>query len=354
MLPFVALLAASGIVRGVSLLLSPVVVHTASRSGPQTNNASLGHIYALSRNASTNDFQYIDCDLTTWETSVSSLPPGVGIAGEAAAYASASHTFWSFTLDHAGERSLIGIDVITQSIIYTVNASAWDPPVFMVSAIFVAASGSLVVIGVPNPGALPLLYYVSDPTGGGAGNTSHLGSLPCAGCSDWAWDPADEVLFAEYNEDSSDASSPPGLVAFSVANASAPVLVSNFTLDDDFEFPQWDPVTRSVFGLELQPPGPDGSYTRNLTLLADPAGGVYSATSHGPIGDGLYVSFDGKAFDPETRRAFFMLASGPFAEFDLVAVSVDANPVAVEEAPPLCGFVGYCPFSYVFGDPSRA
>jgi hypothetical protein len=47
--------------------------------------------------------------------------------------------------------------------------------------------------------------------------------------------------------------------------------------------------------------GPTG-YTRNLTLLADPASGNYSPTSHGPIGDGLYVSFDGKAFDPATRR----------------------------------------------------
>jgi hypothetical protein len=44
-----------------------------------------------------------------------------------------------------------------------------------------------------------------------------------------------------------------------------------------------------------------------------------------------------------------MLASGPFAEFDLVAVDIDANPVVLLETPPLCGFVGYCPFAFVFG-----
>ena len=172
MQPFIALLAACCIARSYSLLLTPVVVHAPSRS---PSNASLGHIYALSRNASSDEFQYIDCDLTTWETSVSSLPPGVGIAGEAAAYSSASHTFWSFTLDHAGDRSIIGINVLTKNISYSVNASAWSPPVFMVSAIFVAGSGSLFVIGVPKPGEELLVYSVADPTGGGAGNTTHLG-----------------------------------------------------------------------------------------------------------------------------------------------------------------------------------
>lgn len=46
-----------------------------------------------------------------------------------------------------------------------------------------------------------------------------------------------------------------------------------------------------------------------------------------------------------------MLATGPLAEFDVVAVNVDAVPVAVEEAPPVCGFIGYCTESFVFGSP---
>ena len=52
------------------------------------------------------------------------------------------------------------------------------------------------------------------------------------------------------------------------------------------------------------------------------------------------------------RSAFYMLATGPLAEFDVVAVNIDANPVVVEEAPPLCGFIGYCPESFVYGSPS--
>lgn len=270
------------------MLGKPVVVHAASRGA--VDNASLGHIYALSRNASSDEFQFIDCDLTTWETSVASLPPGVGIAGEAAAYSTSSQIFWTFTLDHAGERAIVGIDVLTKSLRYSINASAWTPPVFMVSAIFeVDASGGLVVIGVPKPGAELLAYYVADPTGGGTGNTTHLGGIPCSDCSDWTWDPLGQTLYAVYNEDSSDDSSPPSLVAISVSNASAPAVVSNFTLENDFEFPQWDARTETVFGLELQQPGPAGSaYARNLTVLADPSGGVYSAASHGSIGGGLY------------------------------------------------------------------
>ena len=46
-----------------------------------------------------------------------------------------------------------------------------------------------------------------------------------------------------------------------------------------------------------------------------------------------------------------MLATGPLAEFDVVAVDVDAVPVTVSEAPPLCGFIGYCPEAFVFGAP---
>jgi hypothetical protein len=49
------------------------------------------------------------------------------------------------------------------------------------------------------------------------------------------------------------------------------------------------------------------------------------------------------------RRAFYMLATGPLAEFDVVAVNVDTDPVTIAEAPPLCGFIGYCPEAFVFG-----
>ena len=287
----------ASLVHCTSVLLSPITVHHPSH----VSNTSLGHIYALSRNASSDEFQFIDCDLTTWETSVSSLPPGVDIAGNAAAYAIKSKTFWSFTLDHAGERSIIGIDVVGKDLRYSINASAWSPPVFMISAIFViAGSEDLVVIGVPTPGEAMTMYRVADPTG--SGNTTHLGSLPCSGCEDWTWDPVGHVLYAVYNEDSSDGSSP-SLVAISIANASAPAVVSNFTLPSDFEFPQWDARTGAVFGLELQQlSGPAGGYERNLTFIFSPADGFYNATSHGPISGGLYVTFDGKAFDPTTRR----------------------------------------------------
>jgi hypothetical protein len=213
----------------VSFLLS-VAIRVAALHPPirQSSNTSLGYIYALARNASTNEFQFIDVDLTTWETNVSPLPSDVPIAGEASAFLGGF--FWSFTMDRTDTRSLIGIDVVSKAIAHSINASAWVPSVFMLNALFpVDDKGGLLAIGIPAPGQDQLLYYVSEPLGGGAGNTTHLGALPCDGCSDWAWDPVGERLYAVYGEDSDDGA-PPSLVVFSVANLSAPVVTANVTL----------------------------------------------------------------------------------------------------------------------------
>ncbi len=136
--------------------LGSILISTAAR-GP--NNESLGYIYALARNASSDMFQFIDLDLTTWETGVSALPPEVRIAGEAAAFMGG--IFWSFTMDQFGNRSIIGIDVSSKAIAYSVNASAWSPPLFIVSAIFpIHSNGGLLVIGVA-PGNYPLRYCIT-------------------------------------------------------------------------------------------------------------------------------------------------------------------------------------------------
>lgn len=44
-----------------------------------------------------------------------------------------------------------------------------------------------------------------------------------------------------------------------------------------------------------------------------------------------------------------MLASGPFAEFEVVAVDVSGPSAKVLERVGLCGFIGYCPESFAWG-----
>lgn len=55
---------------------------------------------------------------------------------------------------------------------------------------------------------------------------------------------------------------------------------------------------------------------------------------------GVVTAITVQAYDPVNRRAFYMLATGPFAEFDVVAVNVDAVPPTLAETPSLCGFIG--------------
>ena len=277
-------------VAAIQLLLVPVDAGT----------ASLGHIYAIARNASSDVIQFVDVDLTTWETSIGSLPLGFG---ETATLYSNGFV-WSEQAISADTRYLSAIDVSTKAVNVSINMSSWTPAPRFVLALFEAPStivgGGLIVIArsVQNNGQD--VYLVSDPAG--TANVSHVGTINCIDCGDWAWDQAGEVFYAISNEESSDPSGS-SLIGISIANASAPVVLANFTLLDAFEFPQWDAVNNALFGLSLISGGPAG-YSRNVTILSNPSAGVYNGTSHGTIGDGLYVILeDGpKAFDPSTRR----------------------------------------------------
>lgn len=69
-------------------------------------------------------------------------------------------------------------------------------------------------------------------------------------------------------------------------------------------------------------------------------GGLLGACARSPHCCSQHIANLVQAFDPVNRRAFYMLATGPFAEFDVVAVNVDAVPPTLAEAPSLCGFIG--------------
>ena len=261
-------------------------------------NSSLGHIYAIARNASTNTFQFVDVDLTTWESSIGPLPTGFG---DVAAAAFSDDLYWTEQAVSASTRLLSAINVGSKAVVASINMSAWAPAPRFVVAIFPAPSiGGLLVISRSAPNAGQDLYLVSDPTG--AANVTLAGTIDCPDCGDWAWDGASDTLYAVSNEESSDPSGS-SLVGFSLINASAPIVVANFSLTNAFEFPQWDALTASLFGLSLVTGGPNG-YGRNFTLLNSPSKGILNETNHGTIGDGLYVILEGgpKAFDPSNRR----------------------------------------------------
>ena len=318
--------------------------------------ASLGHIYALAPNSSTDLPQFVDVDLTTWELTVAPLPGPVHLIGQAATYDNG--TFWSAYISGVnfdlGSRVVVGIDVSTHAVAYSLNASGWDSPspIHVVEDIFVnpySPQGTCLIVTARALHTDALLFFaVDDPRG--TGTARFLGSLNCTYCADMTWDPSGGNLYALYNPAYTDDTSSGLLVTISVANASAPAVVANVSLQGGFAFPQWDATTSSVVGLVLAPSnGGRVPYTRNVTFLADPASGVYNATDHGAVGGGLYVDLqDGPvSFDPISRRAFYMLATGPLAAFDVVVVDVDT--AAVLESPSICGFIGSCPNAFAYG-----
>ena len=280
------------------LLLVSCVDSVAPLRRADPANSSLGHIYSIARNASTNIFQFLDVDLTTWESSVGPLPGGFG---DVAAAAFSDGLYWTEQALSTSTRLLSAINVDNKAVVASINMSAWAPAPRFVVAIFPAPSvGGLLVVARSAPNAGQDVFLVSDPTG--TANVTLAGTVDCPDCGDWAWDGVSDTLYAISNEESSDPSGS-SLVGFSLSNASAPVLVANFTLTNAFEFPQWDTLTASLFGLSLVTGGPNG-YGRNFTVLNDPSNGALNETSHGTIGDGLYVILEGgpKAFDPISRR----------------------------------------------------
>lgn len=329
--------------RTVSTLLCLLAVfHAPTRS----HGASLGHVYAISSNGTTNELQVVDVDLTTWAIRVSAPYPGFTAFGQAAAVQNG--TFWTFLMDDTG-CYLAGFDTGTLALVTVLNTSSWVDAgrcVFIDDVFAFPSNESLLVIGRADSSGLQAFYVVADPHDG-TGAAQLLGSVSCVDCGDITWDAATGTLYEIEGEDDENDSG--NLIVVSLqGNGSKPSVVGNFTLANHFSFPQWDAATRTLTGLSLS--STPAGYARNVSRMAVTAMG-YNVTDHGALGDGFFVILtDGpKAFDPVTRRAFYMLANGPFAEFDVAAINIDAVPPLIEEAPGLCGFIGYCPQGFAFG-----
>ena len=326
---------------------------------PPSAGGALGNIYAVTSNGTTNQLNFISVDLDTWEIAVGpAQPPSLDTFGQACLYSNASGTplLWTFLFSQT-DNFVAGWDVRSGTLARMVNVSTWPGggPYF-IEAIFAhgdARDDALLVIGSYGSAdpTVQSLYVVSGASGP-APSAALLGNISCRGlggyCADATVDVAGGRLFQISGED--DTGDSGALVVTDLATL-APV--TSYALDAHFSFAQFDAATGTVIGLTLVDGGASG-YARNVSVLTNPAGPAYNATSHGTIGEGFYVDLsDGpKAFDPATRRIFLMLAGGPFAEFDVVTVDADSVPPKIDEAPGLCGFIGYCPQAFAFGPPA--
>ncbi len=314
-----------------------------------------GFIFALSNNGSTNEYNFIAADLDTFEVA----PRGAPIADAEAIGQAAivlGPTFFSMLLvrdpqDPAKDAVVLaGIDTASGARVASHDTRAWPGAAgrgVFIEAIFASSkrAGTLFVVG-RNLGQPEQLLLDVDAASGAA---TLRGAVNVSG-GDIAWDESRELLF-ETVSDGNDEDSGSMFVVSSAAAAPGPVVVASFALEDHFGFSLFDAATDSLLGLSLKAGGPNG-YTRDLVAL-DVASRTFNATSHGDLGDLYVVLEDGpKALDVSTRRAFFMLASGPFAEFEIVAVDVDSFPAKVLETPGLCGFIGYCPQAFAYGAPA--
>lgn len=325
-----------------ALLLAPV--SAAAAAG--------GHIFALSLNGTNNLPNLLAADLSTYEIRAGPPLAGVELIGQACAVDAAGATLFAFGVVRGGGPemlALLAVDTRSGALLRATNASAWP-----------GAAGRLVFIeaifadgGAPGAGAGALLVVArAIPPGGGGGGGEQLvfrvdaatgaaallGAVSVAAASDVAYDAARGLLYSidpGANDDESGSLN-------TIALAPAPRVVASVPLAAHFSFPQvLGPAAGALVGLTLAT-APDGSFARNLTTI-DAATGAEASVAQ--LGGGFYVVLeDGpKAIDAAGGRAFYMLATGPFGEFDVVAVDLATG--AVGESVGLCGFIGCGPRS---------
>lgn len=320
---------------GIASLLLPGALSFDLRdlsSGHAAPATSAGHIYALSLNGTTNVPNLLAVDLDTYI--VRTGPPLEGLETIGQACVVSGDTLFAFGIlrlaPDVEELSLVGVNTTSGELRLAVNTSTWLPAgqrVF-VESLFLESSGDLLVVAraIGQSGGQFILRADAD-----TGSATLVGAVNLTG-GDVAYNSAGGMLWEVVpgvDDDSSGSLS-------TIALAPMPHAVGvPLPLTAHFSFPQYLPSSDLLVGLSLSADG-SGGYARNFTTL-DPATGV--TTSIAQLGQFYVVLEDGpKALDLDNNRAFFMLASGPFAEFDVVAV--DLTTGAIGESVGLCGFIG--------------
>ncbi len=342
-------------------------------AAPPRLRGSNGNVYAVSLNGTNNEANFLRVSLDSYTLWAGPPLPGVRNIGQCAIVSADGATFWTAAIVNtaSGEGMfLVGIDTATGALTQLLNTSAWpgaDGGHVLVEELFPAAGGGLMVVARVLRGAQLLLQWSGKP----ADMPMLLGAVNVSG-GDLAYDAAGQRLFEVVPGQSDDDS---GTLVTVTTGPGAPATSASIPLAAHFGFPQWLGSRKALVGLSLTVGGPNG-YARNVTLL-DPRTGA--TQDLGELGDtcvapplppppsapppllhqpcrtsspprSYVVLEDGpKSLDAEGGRAFFMLASGPFAEFEVVSVDVSGSTAKVLERVGLCGFIGYCPESFAWG-----
>jgi hypothetical protein len=323
-----------------------------------------GAVYAIALNGTTNTQQFLVADLETFIVSPvgPSLGADVDVMGSASVVEPSSGLFFA-TLYYfgpsaraaghgpapAGPRArpfpllsddridLVGLNLATGAVEFSLNTSAWTGDFLFVTGIFLrpATPGVLFVVG--EQPKLGYQVFVDVNVATGAFNV--LGRLAANSGSDAAFDPATGYLYELLTDGSDDDS---GNLTIVDTSASPPAVIGAVQLANFFDLPQWDAKTGALTGLMLSQPTP-GDYGRNFTLLYPSADNAFNVSVHGTLG-AFFALYDGpKALDPVGRRAFYVIATSAMGEMDLVTVGVDLVGNIILESPGICGFIGYCP-----------
>jgi len=314
-----------------------------------TKTASNGFIYALSLNGTTNEANLLIADLDTYILRAGPPLPGVRTIGQGAAVSTDGATFYAFAIVNmagAGEGTyLVCLSTASGEVVTFLNTTQWpgsNGTHLFVEDLFPHPAGGLLVVVRPLGGSGTqqlLLHYQGDPST----PPLLLGGVVASG-GDMSWDSSTNLLYEVLPGATDDDSG--SLFTVSTGPGAPKVIGKQIPLTSHFGFPQWSPTRKALVGLSLAPGGPNGYY-RNVTLLNPKTG---STVDLGALGDDYVVLEDGpKAMGAGGDTVYFMLASGPFAEFDIVAVDISGPAAVVKESVGLCGFIGYCPEGFAYG-----
>lgn len=325
-------------------------------------------MYGIAINGTTNFYQFIRADLTTFGLSILSTLDGY-FPLSSAAVVDQEGIYWTpiaqqgqrghthekitptvqhrtphrsshfhprtFEGQNADSVLLIGLSTQTGKILQSFPTTGWLPnaSIVLIECIFTnpnKADNLFIVARDPKVANVQALLDFNTHSG-----AVHLRGTVSATGGDCAWNPAGDLLYEIYAPDDTTSGS---LLVLSTAPPTR--AVGTIALQNFFALPAWDDQNNGLVGLVLTD-GAAGSHGRNTTVLF-PQALTYNTTV---LGSGLgpfYVLFDGpKAFDAEHHRAFYVIATSPMGEMDLVTVSTESG--AVLESPSLCGWVGECP-----------
>lgn len=341
-------LAGGNVARGLPGNYSPM------RAAAGTENGSVGFLYFVSLNGTTNKNQLYCTDLNHWSTFPFGEPlDGKEAIGSAAAVDHDSGIYYQLLLNGIGGdpgsayTSITAFSTASGKLTKEFKVDSLlsgSSALTMVSAFFIVPSskGNMLVVAREIVNHKEGAQYVLD-LDVGSGIATVRGSFNSS-AGMWTWDASGETLWGvTYDENAKDPSGT--MVAVSTKPGDVSVL-GTFNTSNFFMLPEWNQKLKAIHGLELfkGPPGP--AYDRRFATV-DALSMNFTVQSEVSLSPFYVISEGPRAFDQDGQRAFYLMAtSGPFGELDMA--TVDASTGKMIESPGVCGFIGDCPEAFAY------